>query len=186
MPINHVFKFADLTSYQSSLIGKFLLEFSNLEFSFGLLFSKLLMATDLLAMSLLERMTIQSVVTSIKSMLDIHCNSYQYAIITKEQQHSIEEVLQKAEELRKTRNAFAHNIFFKQDEETIVGIDIPKLSVHIMKYFFKDEGGGIIIKNTELENKIKDCYQLVDELSELLTEMSDNYNEKVKKKIETK
>ena len=76
MPINHANKYAELTDNQFLLIGKIVVEFSNIEFLLKNLLTRLLMTSDFLGRTYTDNLMISKIQESIENALDIHASRY--------------------------------------------------------------------------------------------------------------
>jgi len=56
MPLNHTSKYSDLTPDQFTLIGKVIIEFSNIEFMLGVILSRLLITPEFLGRTYTDQM----------------------------------------------------------------------------------------------------------------------------------
>jgi hypothetical protein len=81
MPINHTSKYSDLTDDQYKLIGKVIIEFSNLDFLLGNLLSRMLIMPDFLGRTYNDLLTTSKIIEGIENAINIHKERYSNKLI---------------------------------------------------------------------------------------------------------
>ncbi len=173
MPLNHSSKYSELTNEQFLLIGKVIIEFSNIDFLLGVLLSRLLITPEFLGRTYTDRMTVTMLMEKIKNAINIQNIRYRNKIISGKIADEILSLLNRIDKLRIFRNRFSHYCWARFDNEKIFGTELsgklPKSK--------NPNNGSVIITNKELEEIYKKAYVIVDELNKLvysLPEMEEN------------
>ena len=109
MPVNHYTKYNELPDHHYSLIGKVMVEFSNIDTLLSILLTRLLLSPDFLGRSYTDQLTISRTINAIKQALDVHFYRYNNKFISEEKSGHIRDVLKSVEEVQKVRNKFAHH-----------------------------------------------------------------------------
>jgi len=170
MTINQSSKFAELTDDQYKVIGKIIIEFSNLEFLLGNLLSRLLIMPEFLGRTYNDLLMADKLIQGIENAIQIHEERYGCRIVDKETLSDIQRILRQIKGIKSIRNKFSHYCWYRWDDSTIFGTrlsgKIPNLK--------KPNEGTILITNDKLLqeyqkaiNAVKDLYSLIDKLPEL-------------------
>ena len=93
MPINHSSKYSDLTDEQYLLLGKMIVEFSNLEFLLGTLLSRLSITPEFLGRTYTDQMNASRTILAIENTLEIHSYRYSNKIVSKDTSDEIKSLL---------------------------------------------------------------------------------------------
>lgn len=91
MPLNHTSKYAELTDEQFALIGRLVIEWSNIEFLLGVLLSRLLFTPEFLGRVYSDEMSASRIQVAPKKALDIHRHRYGSRVVPTE---TLDEILQ--------------------------------------------------------------------------------------------
>jgi len=166
MPLNHN-KYSELTLNQFNIIGKVIVEFSNIEFLLGIILSRMLLTPDYLGRTYMDRMNFTDRCEAIKNALDIHQKRYAYKIISEVQVTSIKSILNDISKLRPYRNYFSHYCWMRVDDKNIAGTSFPgKLPCREQqdKYF-------INLSFTNIEKIYSSAYKIVENLIILIEDL---------------
>src|SRR6185437_2593540 len=121
MPLNHSSKYSELTDQQFLLLGKIMLEFSNVDFLLGQLLSRLLSTPDFLGRTYSDRLNVSNIQQAILNALRIHSERYLYRKISEPICISIKGLNTRVTALRGYRNKFAHFCWQRLDDNQIYG-----------------------------------------------------------------
>ena len=160
--LNHT-KYSDLTSEQYELIGKNFIEWSNIEFLFGILLSRLLFTPEFLGRTYSDQMGAVKLESAIKSALDIHRNRYGSRTLSEQLSDEISELLKSASKCRVLRNKLAHYLWMRSNDDEISG---SRLSGKLPKENGKDE--SIQISVGELREYHELSHSIVERLQRLV------------------
>lgn len=163
MPLNHTSKYSELTDEQFLLIGKIVIEFSNLEFLLGVLLSRLLITPEFLGRTYTDQMNAFSILEAIDNALEIHCRRYSYKIITEQNVLQIKIILQDIKTFRPLRNKFAHFCWSRSNDNEIFG---TKLSGKLPNT--KKNVESVLIKNSDIMDSYIKVYSTVEKLQQLI------------------
>jgi hypothetical protein len=119
MPINHGSKFNELSDHQYTLIGKIIVEFSNVDTLLGILLTRLLLSPDFLGRTYTDQLSHNNTVAAKKNALEVHSKRYNNFFISEKKSDNIKAILQRVKDLNDTRNKFAHYNFGRFIGETI-------------------------------------------------------------------
>ena len=164
MPFNHTSKSSKLTDKQFELIGKLLLEFSNLDYIIGILLNRLLITPEYLGLTYNDQLTVMNKITALENAIELHRHRYDYRIIPEPILNDLTELVQKVKGIKTLRNKFAHNLWSRWSDEKIFG---TKLTGKLVNYK-KPNRDSITITNTELNKHYEQAYELVEKASDLL------------------
>ena len=165
--LNHSSKYAELTDEQFLIIGKIVVEFSNMEFLLGVVASRLLITPEFLGRSYTDKLNASALQEVILNALDIHHRRYNFKIISSAQVDDIRKAIQRVTQIRVLRNAFAHYCWTKQSDTEIFG---TKLSGAIPKASNPNKDCKIV-SNEELNKTYKEAYSIVEHLNKLIQEL---------------
>ncbi|MBF9252389.1 hypothetical protein I2I11_03705 [Pontibacter sp. 172403-2] len=165
--LNHSSKYAELTDEQFLIIGKIVVEFSNMEFLLGVVASRLLITPEFLGRSYTDKLSASALQDVIINALDIHRRRYDFKIISSAQVDDIKKAIQRITQIRVLRNAFAHYCWTRQTDTEIFG---TKLSGAIPKESNPDKDSKII-SNEELNKIYNEAYSIVEHLTKLIQEL---------------
>ncbi|PHS27491.1 MAG: hypothetical protein COA83_00310 [Methylophaga sp.] len=168
--LNHG-KYSDLTSEQYEYLGRAFIEWSNLEFLLGLLLSRLLFTPEFLGRTYSDEMSAVKLEIAVKNALDIHRTRYNHLIISKELDLEIVELMVDVANLRVMRNKFAHLLWVRKNDKTMIGFKMsgkqptktkPKNSVSLSVDDLIDN----YKKSHDLVEKIGDIIVAIPEVKE--------------------
>lgn len=163
MALNHTSQYAELTDEQFKIIGKIVIEWSNIEFVQKLILSRLLFTNEYLGRSYTDNISAVRVQESIKEAVDLQRYRYQNRLVNNELLTKIEELNNKVTEVRAKRNKFAHFCWTRSNDEEIFGTNfsggIPDTKKH--------RRGTVTLKIKEMNELYEQSYNLVDQLSEV-------------------
>ena len=117
MPLNHTSKYAELTDEQFALIGRLVVEWSNIEFLLGVLLSRLLFTPEFLGRVYTDEMNANRVQDALKKALNIHRHRYGSRILSTETLDEIVQLNVDGGKSRKLRNKFAHLCWSRSNDE---------------------------------------------------------------------
>lgn len=167
MPLNHSSIYAELTEKHFNLIGRFVIEWSNIEHLLRVVLTRLLLTPDFPGRVYTDELNVHRIQNAIINAAELHQYRYRYQIIPQKTITQVLDLNDKATSLRSLRNKFAHFCWSRTSNEEIFGINISgalPLSKKHSKSYIK-----ITIK--ELESAYKEVYELVDKLSSLIDKL---------------
>lgn len=164
MPLNHTSIYAELTDSHFKLIGKIVVEWSNIEFLLGSLLSKLLVTPEFLARSYTDHMSAVKLQEAIKEGVEIHANRYGCKLISEQELDEITALNDRVTRLRAMRNKFAHFCWCRNNDDEIFG---TKFSGGVSNSK-KETRDNITYKVIDLEKFHTEAYKIVDRLSEIV------------------
>lgn len=121
--LNHS-KYSDLTAAQYEVLGKLFVEWSNTEFLLGLVLSRLLFTPEFLGRTYSDEMNAARIETAIFNALDIHKFRYNHAVVSEAEDKNIRCLLKDAAGCRALRNKFAHYLWMRSTDDTIIGFQM--------------------------------------------------------------
>lgn len=164
MPLNHSNKYAELTESEFLLIGKIVIEFSNIEFLLKNLLTRLLMTSDFLGRTYTDSLNIARVQESIENALDIHARRFGENIIDPNKAKEIKDLNVRINLIRGERNKFAHYCWSRWDDSAIFG---AKMGGQVPKHG-KPSKDSKKVTNDEMEALYKTAYNIVEDLMKLV------------------
>ena len=164
MPLNHTSKYAELTDEQFVLIGRLVIEWSNIEFLLGVLLSRLLFTPDFLGRVYSDEMNISRIQGALKKALDIHKRRYGSRIVPTKTLDEIMQLNADIEKLRGLRNRLSHFCWSRSNDEEIFGSGLSGV-VPQSKRLDKD---SMNVSVSELKEAYRYAYQIVDHLSGII------------------
>ena len=164
MPLNHTSKYAELTDEQFALIGRLVIEWSNIEFLLGILLSRLLFTAEFPGRVYSDEMSASRLQGALKKALDIHRHRYVSRIVPSETLDEISQLNADIEKFRGLRNRFSHFCWSRSNDEEIFGSGLSGF-VPPNKSVDKD---SMVVSVSELKEIYRNAYQLVDHLSSVI------------------
>lgn len=164
MPLNHSNKYAESTDNQFLLIGKVVIEFSNIEFLLKNLLSRLLMTSDFLGRTYTDNLNIAKIQESIQNALDIHSRRFGENIIDSKKIKEIKDLNSRISLIRGERNKFAHYCWSRWDNTAIFG---SKMGGQVPKRSNPNKGSRKVT-NSEMEKLYVTAYEIVEDLMKLV------------------
>ncbi len=161
MPLNHTSKYAELTDEQFALIGRLVIEWSNIEFLLGVLLSRLLLTPEFLGRVYSDEMSASRIQDALKKALDIHRHRYGSKLVPPETLDEILRLNADIEKFRGLRNRFSHFCWSRSNDNEIFGSGLSGF-VPPSKRLDKD---SMEVSVSELKEFYRNAYQLVEHLS---------------------
>lgn len=169
MPLNHSSQYANLTNEQFALIGKVVVEWSNIEFLMGVILSRLLCTPDFLGRVYSDEMSAFKMQSALLKAVEIHRQRYLEQVVSSEILDSIIELNTEIEAYRSLRNKFSHFCWMRTNDDEIWGTRLSG-SIPSKK---NDTRESKAITVPELEEAHQKAYQLVEKLSEIIELISE-------------
>jgi hypothetical protein len=173
MPLNHTSSYSELTDEHYSLIGKVVIEWSNVEFLLGSILSRLLFTPEFPGRVFSRGMGAMKLQKSIDEAVELHKLRYGARIVPEDILSQITSINKNLSKLRKTRNQFAHFCWARSNDDEIYGVGFSSATAG-SKRLDKDM---ITLKVDELKEFYSQLYKLVDDLgkvTESLPEMEED------------
>jgi len=161
VPLNHTSKFSELTNRQFEVIGRLVVEWSNIEFLLGVLLSRLLFTPEFLGRVYTDKLTASRLQSGLRKALQIHMHRYQHRVLAENDAQEIVALNSEIERIRGKRNKFSHFCWCRSNDEEIFGSGLSGF-VPPAKELKKD---SMVVSVQELEELYKQSYSLVDRLS---------------------
>ncbi len=182
MPLNHSSKCSEPTNEQFMLIGKIVVEFSNLEFLLSVLLSRLLITPEFLGRIYTDQIAAYKILEAIDNALEIHSKRYNDSIISKQKASEIKDVINLVKTFRPLRNKFAHYCWSRSNDQEIFG---TKLSGKLPSKK-KPSPDSITVKNSALKLQYEKAFSAVDSLQKILSTLPELLEDSNLKKKLTK
>ena len=167
MPLNHSNKYSELTPDQFQLIGKVIIEFSNIEFLTGIILSRLLMTPEYLGRTYTDQMNFSDRINAIKNALAIHVERYSSQIISKELTDEIKSVIDNITSIRSYRNYFSHYCWMRTNDNEIFGTPLsgrlPALN--------RQNKDSLSLSNKKIQNIYSKAYKILDDVWRLVDKL---------------
>jgi hypothetical protein len=179
MPLNHTSIYAELTDRHFRLIGKIVVEWSNIEFLLGVLLSKLLVTPEFLARSYTNHMSTVKLQEATKKGIEIHRKRYGCKLISEQELDKVIALNNRITKLRATRNKFAHFCWSRSNDDEIFGTNFSG-GVPNRK---QDRSGNVTYTVVELEEFNDEAYKIVDELSDIANSLPELEEEGLSRKL---
>ena len=129
MPLNHRSIYSQLTDEHFSLIGKVVVEWSNVEFFLGSILSRLLFTPEFPGRVFSRGMGAMKLQKAIDEAVELHKLRYRTQIVSEDKLSEITSINKKLFKLRKTRNQFAHFCWARSSDDEIFGIGFSTATV---------------------------------------------------------
>lgn len=161
MPLNHSSQYAELTPRQFEVIGRLVVEWSNIEFLLGILLSRLLFTPEFLGRVYTDELMASRLQSALDKAIFIHKHRYGNRIVSEELAAEIATINKEIKQIREKRNKFSHFCWCRSSDEQIFG---SGLSGHVppSKHLAKD---SMVVTVKELEKLYRKSYSVVDRLS---------------------
>jgi hypothetical protein len=172
--LNHSSKFSELRDEQFLIIGKIVIEFSNMEFLLGVVASRLLIIPECLGRSYSDKLNASALQDIILNALDIHYRRYQCKFISSNQIDDIKSIVHRITKIRALRNSFAHYCWNRNTDSEIFG---TKLSGTIPSKSNPNKDCKIIT-NSILNQTYYEAYSIVEHLTKLIQELPEMEDDK--------
>jgi len=174
MPLNHTSQYAELTDEQFGIIGRLVVEWSNIEFLLGVLLSRLLFTPEFLGRVYTDEMNASRVQAAVQKAVAIHKNRYGSRVVPSETLDEIVKLNVDIEKFRGMRNKFSHFCWCRSNDEEIFGSGLSGF-VPPSKRLDKD---SMQLSVAELRDIYKGAYELVERLSKVIETLPETDEEK--------
>ncbi len=161
MPLNHTSKYAELTDEQFALIGRLVIEWSNIEFLLKVLLSRLLFTPEFLGRVYSDEMSANRIQGALRKAVDIHRHRYGSSVVPTEILDEIMQLNADIEKFRGLRNRFSHFCWSRSNDEEIFGSGLSGF-VPPSRRHDKD---SMEVSVSELKETYRNAYQIVERLS---------------------
>lgn len=169
MPLNHTSRFSDLTEAQYLAIGKYVVEWSNVEHLLGVLLGRLIGTPEFLARTYTDLMRAATIQEAILEALELHASRYGHRLLSKETVAEITRANTEVTALRAARNKIAHFCWMRSSDDELFGtrfgggVPTPK----------KERRNHMVLKLSELASLHKKTYALVEQISAVVAAIPD-------------
>lgn len=164
MPLNHSSTYADLTPDQAEMLGRFVIEWSNIEFLLGELLGRLLFTPAFLSRVYADELSAFRFQSALEKAVIIHRVRYNCRVIPPETLDKIDGLRASVDKLRGMRNRFSHFCWARSNDEEIFGTAFSAFLPHDKRH----EKDFRVVSLDELRTAHKEAWKLVDEISELV------------------
>ncbi|WP_287963091.1 hypothetical protein [Alcanivorax sp.] len=179
MALNHTSKYSELTEEHFSLIGKVVVEWSNVEFILGSILSRLLFTPEFPGRVFSSGMGAMKIQRAIDEAVELHKLRYRTEIVSEEKLAEITSINKKLNKLRKTRNQFAHFCWARSNDDEIFGVGFSSATAGS-----KREGKDFVtLKVNELRDFYSQLYEVVDDLSKVLESLPEMEEDRISTKL---
>lgn len=161
MPLNHSSSYADLTAEQAELIGRFIVEWSNIEFLLSDILARLLMSPDFVSRVFTDAMNAFALQQALDKAIRIHRERYGCRVIAEPVLERLDMMLAQVDELRGMRNRFSHFCWARTTDEAIFGTGFSGF----LPSDKRQKSDERLLSVTEIRAAHKKAWDLVDGLS---------------------
>ena len=179
MPLNHASIYTDLTDEHYSLIGRVVVEWSNVEFLLRSLLSRLLFTPEFTGRVFLREMGAAKLQSSITEALELHKLRYRNKIVSEDLHLKISQINNQLDNLRQTRNKFAHFCWARTSNNDIFGIRFSSANCD-SKRFAKETASFSV---QELKDFHAQLYKIVDEFNYVIEQIPEMQEDGISKKL---
>lgn len=164
MPLNHASTNADLTPRQFEVVGRLIVEWSNVEHLIGSILGRLLRTPDFLARVYADELMAVRSQAALDKAIAIHKERYGSRFVSEKILDEISELNTEIEKIRAKRNRLSHFCWCRSNDQTIFG---SALSGHVptSKQFAKN---SMVLSLHELEQMYTHSFSTVKRLIDLL------------------
>ena len=163
MPLSHS-KYSEMTPEQYELLGRFVVEWSNVEYLLGEVLSHLMIIPGFLGRTYNDQMRALDLDKAIRNILDIHEKRYTHVLVTEALCAQVLELVNMAGDLRSKRNKLAHYLWSRWSDQKVFGTRLTgKLPVR-----GKENRDSWLMTNEQLQEYGSQAHQLVESFLELL------------------
>ncbi|NOH99457.1 hypothetical protein [Vibrio sp. 99-70-13A1] len=179
MPLNHTSMYADLTDEHYALIGRVVVEWSNIEFLLGNLLSRLLFTPEFPGRVYSRGMGAAKLQRAVTDALELHRLRYRNQVVDEDLELKISQTNSHLNTLRQTRNKFAHFCWARTSDDEIFGTGFSS-ATDGSKRSNKDFVSYTV---EELKEFHRQLYSVVDELSNVLQLIPEMHEDGISKKL---
>jgi hypothetical protein len=173
MPVNHTSQYAELTDEQFGIIGRLVVEWSNIEVLLGVLLSRLLFMPDFLGRVYSDEISASKLQSALEKAIEIHKYRYNFRVVSADTIDEIAKLKAEIEKSRIMRNKFAHFCWCRSNDDEICGAGFSGI-VSPKKRLDKD---FIKLSVGELRDAYKSAYDLVDQMSDVIRKLPETDEE---------
>lgn len=164
MPLNHTSKYAELTSEQAEMLGRFVIEWSNIEFLLGELLGRLLFSPSFIAWVYTDDLSAFKVQAALEKAVEIQRVRYGCRVIPPDTLKKIDGLKEPLDRLRGMRNRFSHFCWARSSDDAIFGTAFSAFLPHDKRH----ERDFKVISLDEVRKAHQEAWNLVEEISDLL------------------
>jgi hypothetical protein len=161
MPMNHSSSYADLTAEQAELIGRFVVEWPNIEFLLSDILGRLLMPPDFVSRVFTDSINAFGLQQALDKAIRIHTDRYCFAVISEPVLGRLSKMLGAVDELRGMCNRFLHFCWTRSTDEAIFGSGFSGYLPSDKRY----RGDVRTLSVSEIRAAHKKAWDLVEDLS---------------------
>jgi hypothetical protein len=177
MPLNHSSKYADLTAEQAEMLGRFVMEWSNIEFLLGELLARLLFSPSFLSRVYADELNAARFQSALEKAVTIHRVRYDCRVVPPETLDKIDGLRAPLDRLRGMRNRFSHFCWARSSDDEIFGTGFSAFLPHDKRH----EKDFRVISLDELKAAHKEAWNLVNEIEALIQSIPECPEEEVLK-----
>ena len=167
MALNHTSKFADLTDEQFRLIGKIVIEWSNIEFLQKQILCRLLVTNEFLGRTFTDQISAARVQEAIKEAIELQTKRYQGKFVSDSIVEELVSINNRVSEIRGKRNKFAHFCWSRSNDEEIFGTNFSGGMPDTKKH----RKSVVTLNIDEMNTLYQKSYELVESLTVLLDKL---------------
>jgi len=167
--LNHATSYSELTPRQFEVIGRLVIEWSNIEFLLGVLLSRLLRTPEFLGRVYTDEMMAVRVQSALTKAIAIHRYRYGGKLVSEQTLDDLTALNAEIEKIRGSRNKFSHFCWCRSNDEEVFG---SALSGHVppSKQLHKD---SIVLSVAQLNEMYKQSYDVVARLTKIVEQLPD-------------
>ncbi|MDR3716515.1 MAG: hypothetical protein P4L51_27225 [Puia sp.] len=166
-----------MTAEQAEMLGRFVVEWSNIEFLLGELLGRLLFTPSFLSRVYGDELTAYRIQSALEKAVIIHKVRYGCTVIPHETLDRIEGLRISIDRLRGMRNRFSHFCWTRQTDEAIFGTSFSAFLPHDKRH----EKDYRLLSLDEIKEAHKEAWNLVEEISEVIKSIPEYTEEEMLK-----
>jgi hypothetical protein len=167
MPLNHTSEYAELTDVQFALVGKLVVEWSNIDQLVAMLLSRLLLTSSFLARVYTDELSGSRRQAAVAKALDIHEHRYSHRLVSAELATEVRSTMAEVEVVRGHRNRLAHYCWTRSTDDELFGTRFSG-AVLGSKAARRDT---VVVSMVELDDLYQRSYGIVERLQVLITQL---------------
>ncbi|MCR9600732.1 HEPN family nuclease [Vibrio alginolyticus] len=179
MPLNHSSQYSELTDEHFSLIGRVVVEWSNVEFLLGCMLSRLLFTPEFPGRVFSRGMGAARLQNAIEDALELQELRYHNIVVPESTITEIRKMNKKLNSLRKTRNKFAHFCWARFNDNEIFGTGFSSATSG-SKHQEKDY---VSLTIKELKDFYAQLYELVENMSSIVESLPEMPEKGISQKL---
>ncbi|MHC4477927.1 MAG: hypothetical protein ACYTEL_20005 [Planctomycetota bacterium] len=167
MSLSHTSQYAQLTDEHFQLIGKLVVEWSNVQFLLRAILVRLLLSPEFPGRTYTDRLTALRIQEAIDEAVEIHFQRYSCELVPEYTLNEISQLNKRITQVRSSRNKLAHFCWSRSADDEIFGTNFSGGAPRSKK----GKRSFVTLHVSELKTLYDESYTIVEKLENILSKL---------------